>query len=207
MVEKKEKIVEKVEEVTPLNIYQKLQTIRCELQTMSLKKSGHNTFAKYNYYELKDFLPAVNVLMQKHGVCTLVNFAPDSAALTIINADNPNEQIMFTSPVADAALKGCTPVQNLGAVQTYIRRYLYTNAFEIVEDDALDAATGKNGSAFISDEQRNMIADLVISKQVDEAKFLKYIGADAIERIPAGKYTMAIAALNRKGNGNANTGH
>jgi hypothetical protein len=30
----------------------------------------------------------------------------------------------------------------LGAVQTYLRRYLWTNAFEIVEHDALDATTG-----------------------------------------------------------------
>ena len=29
-------------------------------------------------------------------------------------------------------------VQNLGAVQTYIKRYLYVNAFEIVEQDAID---------------------------------------------------------------------
>ena len=29
-------------------------------------------------------------------------------------------------------------VQNLGAVQTYLRRYLYVNAFEIVEHDTLD---------------------------------------------------------------------
>jgi hypothetical protein len=33
-------------------------------------------------------------------------------------------------------------VQNLGAVQTYLRRYLWTNCFELVEHDALDATTG-----------------------------------------------------------------
>jgi hypothetical protein len=50
--------------------------------------------------------------------------------------------VMFTSPMSSAALKGCHDVQNLGAVQTYLRRYLWTNAFEIVEHDALDATTG-----------------------------------------------------------------
>jgi hypothetical protein len=44
--------------------------------------------------------------------------------------------------MSSAALKGCHDVQNLGAVQTYLRRYLWTNAFEIVEHDALDATTG-----------------------------------------------------------------
>jgi hypothetical protein len=33
-------------------------------------------------------------------------------------------------------------VQNLGAVISYLRRYLWVNAFEIVEHDALDATTG-----------------------------------------------------------------
>jgi hypothetical protein len=41
-----------------------------------------------------------------------------------------------------AELKGCHEVQNLGAVQTYLRRYLWTTAMEIVEHDALDATTG-----------------------------------------------------------------
>ena len=50
--------------------------------------------------------------------------------------------VMFTSPMSSAALKGCHDVQNLGAVQTYLRRYLWTNAFEIVEHDALDATMG-----------------------------------------------------------------
>jgi hypothetical protein len=50
--------------------------------------------------------------------------------------------IMFTSPMSSAALKGCHDVQNLGAVQTYLRRYLWTNAFEISEHDALDATMG-----------------------------------------------------------------
>ena len=35
--------------------------------------------------------------------------------------------------------KGCHEVQNLGAVQTYLKRYLYQNCFEIVEADQLNA--------------------------------------------------------------------
>jgi hypothetical protein len=45
--------------------------------------------------------------------------------------------------MSEAALKGCHPVQNLGAVQTYIRRYLWVAALEIVEHDAVDSSPGK----------------------------------------------------------------
>jgi hypothetical protein len=50
--------------------------------------------------------------------------------------------IHINSPMSSAALKGCHEVQNLGAVQTYLRRYLWVTAMEIVEHDALDATTG-----------------------------------------------------------------
>jgi len=44
--------------------------------------------------------------------------------------------------MSTAALKGCHEVQNLGAVQTYIRRYLWVAALEIVESDVVDASAG-----------------------------------------------------------------
>jgi hypothetical protein len=44
--------------------------------------------------------------------------------------------------MSTAALKGCHEVQNLGAVQTYIRRYLWVAALEIVEHDVVDASAG-----------------------------------------------------------------
>ena len=44
--------------------------------------------------------------------------------------------------MSSAALKGCHEVQNLGAVQTYIRRYLWVTALEIVEHDAIDSSPG-----------------------------------------------------------------
>ena len=50
--------------------------------------------------------------------------------------------VTFTSPMGSANLKGCHEVQNIGAVETYQRRYLYVTALAIVEHDALDATTG-----------------------------------------------------------------
>ena len=122
-------------------IYKKLQTCRVELQNKKLKKSGENKFAKFKYFELADFLPTVNELFEKHGLFS--NFSIDNglAKLVITDCDDETCQI-FTSPVADADVKGCTAIQSLGAVHTYLKRYLYLNALEIVENDALDASVG-----------------------------------------------------------------
>ena len=128
------------------NLGQKLVEMRVELQKMDLKKSGHNTYAGYRYFELGDFLPAINELALKYQICTEVNFYSDRATLTIENSENLEEKKMFECTTGDVQLKGCHDIQNVGAVQTYLRRYLYTNAFEIVEQSELDAITCKPSS-------------------------------------------------------------
>ena len=128
------------------NVYKKLQAVRVALQTLPMTKSGHNKFAGYKYLELSDFMPNINRLFGGAGLCSVVSFTADEASLTIINAENPLEQITFFSPMSTAQLKGCHEVQNLGAVQTYLRRYLYMLALEIVDQDPLDAKTGEPGN-------------------------------------------------------------
>jgi hypothetical protein len=113
---------------------------RLKLQTADLKKSGHNKFAGYKYFELGDFLPTIQEISNDVGICGTVTFYTDIAILTITDMDDATQFIEFKCPMSSAALKGCHDVQNLGAVQTYLRRYLWTNAFEIVEHDAIDSA-------------------------------------------------------------------
>lgn len=126
-----------------MTVYKKLQEARILLQNTKLSKSGKNKFAGYEYFELGDFLPSIQNICQKLGLCGVVSFNQDMAYLTIYDTDGGDSNfVTFTSPMSSAALKGCHDVQNLGAVQTYLRRYLWTNAFEIVEHDALDAVTG-----------------------------------------------------------------
>jgi len=122
-------------------VYAKLQKARMMLQAAPLKKSGHNKFAGYQYFELGDFLPTINGIFSELGLCSVISFDKELATLRIVDTDN-GSSITFTSPMAEANLKGCHPIQNMGATQTYSRRYLYVSALEIVEHDALDATTG-----------------------------------------------------------------
>ena len=124
-----------------MSVYKKLQQARMLLQGTKLTKSGKNKFAGYEYFELGDFLPAVQKICHEMGLCGIVSFNHEMAYLQINDVED-GTSIMFTSPMSSAALKGCHDVQNLGAVQSYLRRYLWVNAFEIVEHDALDATTG-----------------------------------------------------------------
>ncbi len=126
-----------------MNIYEKLQKCRVELQNSVLQKSGYNKFSDYWYFELADFLPKVNELFFENNLCGIVKYGIEMVTLDIVNIEKPEETIQFTSPMSTAVLKGCNEVQNLGAVETYERRYLYVTALEITESDALDPITGK----------------------------------------------------------------
>jgi len=126
-----------------MNVYEKMNRVRQEFAGMSVKKSGKNKFAGYEYFELGDFLPVIQRLCDTAGLLTVVSFTADMAELVVVDTEKPDESISFTSPMGSASLKGCHEVQNIGAVETYQRRYLYQTAFEIVEHDALDATTGQ----------------------------------------------------------------
>ena len=128
------------------NVYARLQQARVALQQSNLKKSGKNGYSGFSYFELKDFIPTVNEIFLDFGLSSNFSIVENTANLFIINTDNPDENILFTSPIEKATLKGCTPIQEIGAVHTYMKRYLYLNALEIVEDDFLDKNAGSEGN-------------------------------------------------------------
>lgn len=125
------------------NIYEKLQSARVDLQNKKLKKSGKNKFAGFEYFELSDFLPTINELFKTYKLFSQFTISDNQAYLHIIDAEKIEDAIIFTMPIAELELKGCNKLQALGGVNTYLRRYLYLNALEIVEADLFDAEAGK----------------------------------------------------------------
>lgn len=124
-----------------MTVHKKLMQARVKLQNIQLKKSGLNKFAGYQYFELGDFLPHIQAIFNEIGLCGVVSYETDYASLTITDVED-STVIVIRSPMAEAQLKGTHPIQNLGAVETYQRRYLWMTAMEIVEHDAIDSSAG-----------------------------------------------------------------
>jgi len=119
----------------------KLMLARTEFHKRELKKSGWNDFAKFNYLDLSDFLlPAIEIFASLK-LAALTSFTRELATMTITDLED-GSSVQITSPFGSAALKACHEVQNIGAVETYQRRYLWVAALEIVEHDAIDASSG-----------------------------------------------------------------
>ena len=157
-----------------MTIYEKLAEARTRL---NVKKTGRNNFAKYGYFELADFLPEINLLAKELGFVCLVSFDAEKATMTIKDATGEGE-IIFTSPMSTAELKGCHAVQNLGAVQTYLRRYLYQTAFEIVEAEQLDALP-------LDRQEQKQQVRAEEKKKIDDDEYLK-LKIALVEYIEAG---------------------
>lgn len=156
-----------------MNVYEKLSQMRVELQKLKIKKSGRNKFSNYGYYELSDILPPINELQAKYKTCSMVTFSKNEAILNIINAENTEERITFISPMVDLELKGSNPIQNIGAIETYQRRYLYMTAFEIVENDYFDLLDSRNNQANNTAKHRKKYIELCKEKGIDAAEYAK----------------------------------
>ena len=165
-----------------MNVYQKLNEARAKFHKKALKKSGFNKFAGYSYFELSDFVIPALEIFNEVGLTSIIRFGVDQAIMEVVNTEKPEDKILFSSPMSEANLKGCHPVQCLGAVQTYISRYLWTQVLHLLEHDQLDATTGSKAveEEGTPDEGRMLdyIAAIEATTTVDELKNI-YIEAFA----------------------------
>ena len=172
-------------------VYEKLQKARVKLQNIELKKSGHNKFAGYRYFELTDFLPTVNLIFAELKLCHTLEFTSDLATMRFIDTEDCG-CAKFTCPMASAQLKGCHEVQNLGASITYITRYLLVMALAICEHDALDATTGSEEPKSAKPVTKSVFDELDSESQ-DE---IRSYAADVIMLIHKDQVSEAVEYIN-----------
>lgn len=177
----------KIEKVGKKMIYGKLKLARVKVQEAELKKSGKNKHLGFSYYELGDVLPTVNKVFDDLGLLGVFSIKGDAqfgtATLTIYDTEDESF-VVFESPTAQATLVKATPVQELGAVHTYLKRYLYLNALELVEPDLLDNVIGDNKSisSFASKEQIELIKRLYAEEVITE-KILPYYKVKSLDKL------------------------
>ena len=178
-------------------VHKKLNEARLAFHAMPLKKSGHNKFAGYKYFELGDFLVPALKIFNDVGLCAVVSFAEKFASMHIVDIED-GTQIIIHSPMGSANLKGCHEIQNIGACETYSTRYLWTAALCIVEHDALDATTGSDKDAFINARQFAELQNLVNDTKTDLEVLCKHYKIDALSELPEARFDAVKAALEKK---------
>ena len=180
-------------------VHAKLNKARLAFHSMPLKKSGHNTFAGYRYFELGDFLIPALQIFDDFGLCAWVSFSETYATMTIVDIED-GTQIIINSPIGSASLKGCHEIQNIGACETYSTRYLWTAALCIVEHDALEATTGKAEpkAAALTDDDFDALQELIYTTQTDISAFCKHYKVNSLRDLKPAQYKAALAVLQKK---------
>ena len=125
-------------EKAAVSIYEKLANARHDFHQLELKKSGHNKFQDYKYFELADFIKPGLKCLRDNKLIALVSFTDEVATMKVHDFEN-SDPLVFTSPMSHATMKGCQPVQNVGGCETFQRRYLWTMCLDIIEQDAIEA--------------------------------------------------------------------
>lgn len=126
------------------NVYARLLKARQIVLENSIKKDAKNDFAKFKYMTLEEIIPVTEYASQEVGILVMTNFTNDEVQTIVMNVDDTEDYIMFTSPfntnLGTGQIKGA---QAYGALHTYFRRYMLMLVFEIVEHDALDSQDTK----------------------------------------------------------------
>lgn len=134
-----------VKDTSTMSIYQKLAKARQDFLKADVKKTGINTQAEFEYFELKDIVPPATKILTNVGLIFIVTFPDGVPTGTLYDFDSDNT-IVFNSPKVEGELltikgnKIMMDIQGEGAKQTYHRRYLYMQMLDIVEQDVIDGA-------------------------------------------------------------------
>lgn len=182
----------------------KINAIRLEL-SKEMNKSGKNTYSKYDYFQLKDFMPQAIALMNEQGVYTefnmykkkfdlggkkTTNYVTDEngvqiassvveeenfeynevAVLDVYNIDDEKDTIHLEKETASVNLQAAQPIQNLGGKNTYMKRYMYMDLFEINENDKVEEETGKPVTTEVKATKTTKPKTTAVETKVEEPK-------------------------------------
>lgn len=192
-----EKNVKKVK-----NLNESIISIRVKLQNAKLKKSGHNKFAGFDYFELADFLPKLNELMLEENINDNFTITESSAILTLIKGD---ERIMygipftqFSTPLNKNGQPSMQDIQYLGALNTYYKRYLYLNAFGITDGEIIDSMNNSDLKPIDITDKIAKMDKLLMETDTDRDAFYTYFNVANNTEMSEKQIDEAIKLLEKK---------
>lgn len=190
---------------------QSIISIRVSLQNAKLKKSGKNKFAGFDYFELSDFLPKLNELMEAEGMNDRYYIKDGYAVLELIKGEEVNSYtmpfVLFETPVnikvdsntgETREVKTMQDIQYLGALNTYYKRYLYLNAFGITDGEVIDSMdnsnldkAGRTAEVKATEKQLELVSKLYTAEEMP--KIYEWAKTDDIHNLTISQASQLIA--------------
>ena len=154
------------ENIQEQDVLDKIQMGKYMLSQIKLEKTGRNNFQKYNYFELKDFLPAVQEICVKLGLRTHFNMKHKTKIILEVSDKQSGTETDFWCHRPKNTEKNPQKFTQLeGSIQTYYMRYLYIQMFELTESDVIDSDQTKQ-----EEKPKKQPQKKPVKKQVKQSK-------------------------------------
>lgn len=180
-----------MEENKSLNVYQRLFIAKKHIASQTTKKSGKNSFSKYDYFTPEQVDALVLSACETAQIDFHFDMREDSfgiyGELRVVNLDDPRDFIFYSQRSAIPEIKATNRTQQYGGAMTYTRRYMLQNVF-CIADNKLDFDHNNGGLAdTITDAQVDNLKTLIREKEIateDVVSYLKSQGLSKLKEIP-----------------------
>ena len=128
-------------------VFAKITEAKYRMSLEAIKPSGKNDYQKFEYLELKDFIPKANKIFRDLKLNTQFDFSNPLEAKLIVRDLESQTMTEFVTQLPEVTEK--TPnkfIQQVGALQTYARRYLYIQMLDLTVHDEIDEKSGLGNS-------------------------------------------------------------
>ena len=171
-----------------------------------LKDKENSQFSKGDkkamYVSLGNLLKTVNPVLGEHGLSVSFEISqPDKmiqVSCRLNHRMGHSEIVTMEAPPDDSGGNAKNPIQKIKSTVTYLRAATFEAVTGLAATDSnLDDDGNSSGSPveYIDEKQSAKIEKIITDKNVDKAKFLKYMTVDEVGNIPTKEYGKAIAAL------------
>lgn len=184
----------------------------CQREMPAVARDAVNTHTGKTYSTLQQIAEAIKPIYGRHGFA--LSFDNEESKLAnhlrircdVLHAEGHRESYYLDLPVDKAG--SMNSIQGSGSTQTYGRRYLTLNVFNIVVADMDDDG---NSASFLDAKRIAVIKGLLPQAGIGEPselldRFLNWAEADRISNIRLTKYEMVVAELHRRIKANKNGG-
>ena len=161
-------------------------------------RHGGNLISTYARWD-EDINPVIKPILAAHGFSLYFRIdTSDGVIVTGIlgHRAGHREETTMKLPPDNSGAKN--PVQALGSSVAYGKRYTGGALLNLSSYGADDDGNAAAGNPKVSEEQIANLECLITETGADLAKFLKYMGAESLDRIQASQYPKAIQALEAK---------
>lgn len=175
-----------------------ISAAKAKIPPVGRNATGHND---RKYADFAAIARTVDPILAEHGLSYRFRTKQDErihVTCILSHRDGHSEETTLAGPADNSGSKNA--IQAIGSTLQYLMRYSLVQMLGLAtanDDDGQAAGAGET----ISDEQAKKIRDEIKAVDADETAFLKYLGIETVEALPAAQFARAMVALGKKRSG------